>query len=277
MAKVQLNNTWEISAVPYIPVAYLVARHCANLAAAGVSGLQQSWTLGGYPSPNLEIAKEVCFAPEDPVDRVLERVARRRYGKEAAPLVLDAWKGFSDAFEEYPYGVNIYLIPTQHGPANLLRARPSGAATGMILFPQDAYRAWSGAYPPEVVRDQFNRMADLWEEALPLFRKAVERVPTLRKAAALEDLAIAETCLIHFRSVARQVAFYLLRDGEPDAEGRARMRKLVEQEMESARRMYGLARRHAVIAFEASNHYYYRPLDLAEKVINCQYLLDHEL
>jgi hypothetical protein len=41
--------------------------------------------------------------------------------------------------------------------------------------------------------------------------------------------------------------------------------------------MYGLARQHAVIAFEASNHYYYRPLDLIEKVINCQYLLDHEL
>ncbi len=277
MAKVQLNNTWEISAVPYIPVAYLVARHCANLAAAGVSGLQQSWTLGGYPSPNLEIVKEVCFAPDDPIDRILERVARRRYGEAAAPLALDAWKGFSDAFEEYPYGVNIYLIPTQHGPANLLRARPSGAATGMILFPQDAYRAWSGAYPPDVVRDQFNRTADLWEAALPLFRKAVELVPALRKAAAEEDLAIAETCLIHFRSVARQVAFYLLRDGEPDAEGRARMRKLVEQEMESARRMYSLARRHAVIAFEASNHYYYRPLDLAEKVVNCQYLLDHQL
>ena len=29
MAKTQFNNTWEISAVPYIPVANLVARHCA--------------------------------------------------------------------------------------------------------------------------------------------------------------------------------------------------------------------------------------------------------
>jgi hypothetical protein len=277
LAKVQLNNSWEISAVPYVPAAYLVARHCANLAAAGIGGLMQSWTLGGYPSPNLEIAREVCFAPEDGVDQILRRVARRRYGDKAAPLVLDAWKGFSDAFEQYPYGVHIYLIPTQHGPANLLRVRPSGAATGMILFPQDAYRAWSGAYPPEVVRDQFTRMADLWEKALPLFRRAVERVPATRKSAAEEDLAIAETCLIHFRSVANQVAFYLLRDGKPTAESRARMRELAEREKELARRLYVLARQHAVIAYEASNHYYYRPLDLIEKVINCQYILDLEL
>ena len=121
------------------------------------------------------------------------------------------------------------------------------------------------------------RMADLWDEALPRFRRAVERVPESRRRAAEEDLAIAETCLIHFRSVAHQVDFYLLRDGEPDAEDRARMRELVEQEMELARRMYGLARRHAVIAFEATNHYYYRPLDLVEKAINGRYLLDHEL
>src|SRR5262249_11838113 len=87
LAKVQFNNTWEISAVPYIPVAYLVAEHCVNLVQAGVRGLMESWTLGGYPSPNLEIAREVCFAPGDGVEPVVGRVARRRYGPQAAALV----------------------------------------------------------------------------------------------------------------------------------------------------------------------------------------------
>jgi hypothetical protein len=277
LAKVQFNNTWEISAVPYIPVAYLVAEHCVNLVQAGVRGLMESWTLGGYPSPNLEIAREVCFAPGDGVEPVVGRVARRRYGPQAAALVTEAWKGFSEAFREFPYGVNVYLIPTQHGPANLLRARPSGAPPGMILFPQDAYRAWCGPYPPAVVRDQFTRMADRWEQALPLLRRAVGQVPAPRKATAAEDLAIAETCLIHFRSVANQVAFYLLRDGPRDGATRARMREFVEREMELAGRLYLLARQHSVLAYEASNHYYYRPLDLAEAVVNGQYLLDHVL
>lgn len=277
VAKVQLNNTWELSAVPCIPAAYLVARHCTNLARAGVSGLMESWTLGGYPSPNLEIAREVCFAPQDGVEAVLQRVARRRYGRQAAPLVLEAWRGFSDAFAEFPYGVHIYLIPTQHGPANLLRAKPTGAATGMILFPQDAVKQWSGPYPPAVVRDQFTRMADRWEKALPTLHRAIARVPAARREAAAEDLAIAEVCYLHFRSVANQVAFYLLRDAERTAEVRAQLRQLVQQEAELARRLYPLARRHSVLAYEASNHYYYRPLDLAEKIVNCQYLLDHEL
>ena len=83
----------------------------------------------------------------------------------------------------------------------------------MILFPQDDYKSWSGKYPPEVVQREFTRMADQWEQALTPFRKAIETVPQVKKRQALEDLAIAETCYIHFRSTANQIAFYLARDG----------------------------------------------------------------
>ena len=38
-----------------------------------------------------------------------------------------------------------------------------------------------------------------------------------------------------------------------------RMRALAKAEIELARRLYPLAKRHSVIAYEASNHYYYRP------------------
>ena len=274
MAKTQFNNTWEISAVPYIPVAHLVARHCANLVRSGIRGVMASWTLGGYPSPNLEIAKEFYFSPVDTVDEILRRVATRRYGVSAAPLVLEAWEGFSRAFELYPYSVAIYTIPTQHGPANLLRPVPTGVKSSMILFPQDDYKGWCGKYPPQVVRNEFSKMAGLWEKALPAFRKAVSMVPPARREGALEDLAIAETCYLHFRSTANQLEFYLLRDGSQSAAALRRMRELVKQEMDLARRLYPLARRHSVIAYEASNHYYYRPTDLAEKIIHCQYLLD---
>ena len=63
MAKTQFNNTWEISAIPYIPVPHLIARHCTDLTRAGITGIQASWTLGGYPSPNLEVAKEFYSSP----------------------------------------------------------------------------------------------------------------------------------------------------------------------------------------------------------------------
>jgi hypothetical protein len=257
MAKVQFNNTWEISAVPYIPALNLVERHARNLKQAGISGIQLSWTLGGYPSPNLELAKRVFDGEED----ALRKTAEARYGKRAAPVVLAAWKGFSDAFERYPYSVSIYTIPTQHGPANLLRLTPSGIRNTMILFPQDDYKSWSGRYPPATVQREFAAMAEDWNKALDVFRRAVPEHS--------EDFAIAETCYIHFRSVANQIEFYLLRDNNGS---RTRMREIAVEEEALARRMYKLARGHSVLAYEASNHYYYRPLDLAEKILNCRWI-----
>jgi hypothetical protein len=277
MAKTQFNNTWEISAVPYIPVPHLIARHCAGLTRAGISGLMASWTLGGYPSPNLEVAKEFYFSRSAGPDEAIRKVARRRYGAQAAAGVVDAWASFSKAFELYPYSVAIYTIPTQHGPANPLRAKPTGVRNSMILMPQDDYKRWSGKYPPEVVQREFSRMADLWEQALPRFREAMRAVPISRRRQADEDLAIAETCYLHFRSTANQFAFYLLRDGPRTPEALQRMRAIAKAEIELARRLYPLARLHSVIAYEASNHYYYRPADLAEKILNCQWLLDNEL
>jgi hypothetical protein len=44
--------------------------------------------------------------------------------------------------------------------------------------------------------------------------------------------------------------------------------------MELAKRQYAIAKHDSTIAYEASNHYYYRPLSLVEKILNCQYLVD---
>ena len=273
-AKTQFNNTWEISAVPYIPVPNLIARHSAGLRREDVSGLQVSWTLGGYPSPNLEVAKEFYFSPQPSEEEVLVRVARRRYGRDAAPAAVKAWTQFSRAFEEFPYGIAIYIIPTQHGPANLLRLDRSGVPASMLLFPRDDYKRWARDYPPRIVASQFSKLSDEWERGLPLLREAFEKVPAGRKEQADEDFAIAETCYLHFRSVANQVNFYIARDGQANERRTRRLRAIAEDEIRLARRLYQIARRHSVIGYEATNHYYYRPLDLAEKIVQCEYLLE---
>jgi hypothetical protein len=270
MAKTQFNNTWEISAVPYIPVPQLVVEHCENLAKAGVSGVQASWTCGGYPSPNLQAASAYYFEPRSPQAAVLLNIASARYGREAGLLMRDAWQLFSDAFRQFPYGVSIYIIPTQHGPANPLRMKATGQPPGMILFPHDLYKAWSGRYPPAVVQSQFARMSAKWAEGLAVMERALQVVSAARRRDAELDLAVARTCYHHFRSVANQVEFYLLRDGARTPENRTRMRAIALDEIDLARRQFPIARKHSVIAYEATNHYYYTPLDLVEKVLNCR-------
>lgn len=276
MAKVQFNNTWEISAVPYIPVPPLVLAHARNLSAASISGVMASWTCGGYASPNLAAATRYGFEPRPPAGQILLDVATERYGRNAAAGVVGAWRQLAAAFEQFPYGVSIYTIPVQHGPANLLRLRPSGRKASMILFPNDDLKSWCGAYPAEVVQQQFALMAAQWRTGADLFRQAIRRAPPAKAATAREDLAIIETCYHHFRSVANQVEFYRLRaelaagGGEPV---RARMRRLAEDEIAIAHRQYRYARDNSVIGFEATNHYYYTPLDLVEKVLNCRQVI----
>src|SRR5687767_15363713 len=93
-AKLQLNNTWEMSAVPYMPVLDLVAEHCANLSAEKVDGMMLSWSLGGYPSPNLDVANRFSAEPNAKIDAVLDAVARERFGAEGAPHARAAWTRF---------------------------------------------------------------------------------------------------------------------------------------------------------------------------------------
>ncbi len=55
-----------------------------------------------------------------------------------------------------------------------------------------------------------------------------------------------------------------------DKQAGAEMAEIARDEMELARRLYSIARRDSRIGYEATNHYYYRPLDVAEKVLNCE-------
>lgn len=81
IAKIQAGTTWELGVVPYVPAVENVARHAANLREAHVDGLMLGWTLGGYPSPNLEVVAEICAAGVRPAspDEAMARVADRRF------------------------------------------------------------------------------------------------------------------------------------------------------------------------------------------------------
>jgi hypothetical protein len=274
LAKTQFNNTWEISAVPWIPVLPLVLEHCRRLADAGIDGIMPSWTCGGYPSPNLRAAAGFAFEPRLPAAPILRNEAERMYGSTMADEVVTAWQAFSEAFLEFPYGVAIYIIPTQHGPANLLRLNPTGLKPGMILFPHDAYKEWSGAYSPDQVLSQFRKMATKWRSGVERLERIVGKVPAAKKSGAERELAIAKTCYIHFESTANQVEFYLLRDQspEPGPDARKRMLEILRRERDLSRELYFIARGESLIGYEASNHYYYTPLDLVEKVLNCDLL-----
>ena len=282
VAKVAVNNTWELSSVPYLPVMDLVAEHCHNLASADVDGMMLSWSLGGYPSPNLEIAARFRAQPTPSVDEVLDAASVEYYGEEGGPLARKAWTAFSTAFREFPYGCGLYATPAQMGPANPLYLKKTGYGATMVGIPYDDVNGWRGVYPTEVFADQFAKVAAGWQSGIPHLKAAVEKAPPDRQAEVQAELRYAQAAAIHFQSVANQTRFILARDAlaqSTDTLSPERrqcllkeMNQCLQSEIELARQLFALAQEDSKIGFEASNHYYYMPLDLVEKVINCRWI-----
>jgi hypothetical protein len=302
LAKIQAGNTWELSAVPYIPALENVATHIARLSDANVDGLMLGWTLGGYPSPNLEVVMEVALAREqrptgpstaaqrdslpERVGKAMHTVAQRRFGTVMAPAVVEAWRQFSAAFSEFPYhGSVVYNAPMQTGPSNLLWAKATGYRATMVGFPYDDLDGWRGPYPVEILIAQFETVAGGFERAAAALRQRFEQAKPNLAAPYLEHLAdelnVAEAAAIHFRSTANQARFVQLRQklgaaGQDEA-GRVEridaLEKLLRSEIDLARRLCAIQNGDSRIGFEATNQYYYVPLDLVEKILNCRDLL----
>jgi len=244
-----------------------------------------SWSLGGCPSPNLRLVKLFSQRPAPTVNEALTQIATEYYGAEAAPEVLAAWLKFSEAFTEYPFSRGmLYLCPIQQGPANLLYPAPTGYPATMVGFSYDALSSWVSVYPVEVFASQFEKVAAGWQSGLAAFARAVAKAKTgTQIVLAKADLRLAEAAGLHFKSVANQVRFTHARNTllkkEPSVEQRRRNHSMIKSaatdEIRLARRLYQLAKEDSRIGFEASNQYHYLPLDLVEKVVNCEYVLNN--
>ncbi len=281
IAKIQVNNTWEMSAIPYLPVMTMVAQHIKNLQKVDIDGFMLSWSLGGYPSPNLELVKYMQDHPSQSIEQSLMAVAVNRYGDRAAADVVKAWAAFSSAFLQFPYGLGIYFAPMNYGAANPLYLAQTEKKATMIGFPYDDLDRWRGVYPSKTLAEQFEKLADGWALGLPYLDKAIVNATSpAAKANAMEDYRFSTAAWIHFKSTANQILFTMLRDSLLEAKsGQRELREMLKDiamsEMDIARQMYKITKADSRIGYEASNHYYYFPLDFVEKVVNCEYIIKH--
>ena len=258
-AKIQINNSWECSAVPYIPVFGLVERHIANLRRSGVSDFMISWTLGGAPSPMAAL----LVLPR-------EEVVRRLYGDTAAAVVLEADDCFCEGLHHFPRNGTscIYCGPTNYGPMNLLWEKPTGRLPTMLGFPYDALVNWRSPFPEDVFARAFREMCISWKKGLEILDRLDEgKIPASYRGNFLELKRFAMAVYTHFKSSCNQITFIISRDrGVFD-------RNAVEDEIVQAMTLFRLQKADPRIGFEASNHYFYTPNALMEKVLSCRLML----
>lgn len=268
MAKVQFNNTWECSTVPYLPVLDLVKAHMEGICKNDVDGLMLSWSLGGYPSMNLTAMSKYFFYEENSGD-----IYSEIFG-DNANVIRRATADFSRAFVNLPFHVRAaYLAPFQVGPANLMFAKASGLSATMTGFPYDDVENWRAIFPVEVFADSLKTLSELWKDGLAKLLSDVE----IDSDATREFVEIARATYCIYRSSYIQTKYNLLRDefNAGNVDVREDILSLLSEEEGLAIELYDVACHNSAIGYEASCHYFFNKYNLAEKIVNVGYLKEH--
>lgn len=272
-AKIQINNSWECSTAPFIPVYDNVVQHMENLLTEGVDHIMLSWTLGGYLSDNIKIASGYFFEDEMTKDNIYDSVLMETYG-EFSKTVKKAVNCFCKGFREYPFNwKHIYFGPSNAGSANLLYPEKSGMKATMTCYPYDDIETWRGVpakyhvseqerlYSAKTLKSQYMKVYTEWEKGMEL----------IKDMPICEFKDMAEYCYTLFKASFNQVSFYIERNDKNDFR---KLREIVKDEMNLAVNAYKIMLRNCAVGYEAANHYYVTRGMLAEKIVQCDYLLN---
>ncbi len=270
--KVQLNNSWELCSVPYIPVFghfYQSIRDLCQTIDPDI--LMMTWTHGGFPSPVFRMVAEMTRKgqPIPPKEKLIEGL----YPEADQKRLLEAFDIFDEAFNEYPFSVTtMYNGPQHMGPALPFYPEKTGWTACMVGPPYDHLDGWrSKCYSRELYGRQIGLLAKKWKEGLPLLKAAFNGKELSPAAELLLDCA--EVTYLHFASSYNHILYVEGRDGGKTSDEMAAVIK--EDEMFALREAV-LMQQNPTIGYESSNHYLYTVTDMVEKVINCRYLLDGE-
>lgn len=260
-AKIQANNSWECSAVPYLPVFDMMTEHISNLKKLGVSGIMLGWSLGGYPGGALPACVEACGTEEFD----LFAYCKKHYGI-TADAVERSMKLFDDAFLCYPFSVSsLYKGAQTLGPANLWSLEGDGRKSTMVCFYFDDHKAWSAPYGLQIYIDLYQKLCDRWKRGLDLLENVNGN------AAFDEYRTMAKASYVHFYSTLLHARFTDLKgDVRKNAQ---QIKDILNEEYKNVLILYELVSKDVRIGFEMTNHYYYTPTSLLEKLLNIREML----
>lgn len=261
VAKIQANNTWECSTTPYLPVFRTLFKQIESLIEKKVGHLMLSWTLGGYPSPNIRLLSEMFFVENGDTTLNFDSVMQKVYGDKSEQIKL-ATDTFCDAFSEFPFHLDVlYFGPQNGGVANPLYLAPTGYQATMTCYCYDDLETWRSIYPAEVLESQFKKVSDIWEKGLSCLSDDLQE---------LKDIAFISYSL--FKASYNQIRFVRLRDNYHQSNNHEVL-SVIKEERALAIEVYKIMCRHPEVGFEAANHYYYNIDSICEKIINCDWLL----
>jgi len=205
--------TWDFGDIPYVPAPQRWITRFKHLDQArrdwDVSRYYDNHHYGWWQSVVTDLGKGYFQSPQADPDELLKKIARRYFGPEAAPLMLDAWAKWSEAMGYYTPGNEDQYGPFRVGPSYPFIFQPNITRTmgqKEIQFPTapHAHFGWKiiktfyqpyeniqqfpgrMRYPAEI--RSLEKMLALWEEGISLMEKALPLVPERKKERAEREL-----------------------------------------------------------------------------------------
>lgn len=255
-AKIQINNSWECSAVPYIPAFNLMEKHIRNIKKLKVDGLMVGWSLGGYPGGFLPLANSIFRQESFDVQNYYHQIY-----EENTQEAIKAINIFSDAFKYYPFDVSIlYLAPHTLGPANLWYIDKENRQSTMVCYSYNDINDYTRTYGIEGYLTLMNKLLNKWQRGIDVLankngNECFEELKTFSKAV-----------FIHLKSAYNTVNFY--NELNKNNQNKDTIIGLIDNELKITKELYDLVLFDSRIGFEMTNHYYYSENSLLLKIIN---------
>ena len=264
-AKIQINNSWECSAVPYIPALNLMEKHLNNVKDLGVDGLMLGWSLGGYPGGFLPIANMLCQKDDYRVEDYYSKIY-----KENSKAAIKAIDIFSKAFKNYPFDVSIlYLAPHTLGPANLWYIDEKKRNSTMVCYSYDDIEKYTYKYGVDGYLTLMNKLLKCWKKGIGLLN-------SVHGNDYYEELKLfAKATFIHLKSAYNTVSFY--KEKHKTQPCKNIVEELLDDELKITQDLYELVLKDSRIGFEMSNHYFYIENNLLLKIVNLLEIKEKEI
>jgi hypothetical protein len=235
-AKIQTGNSHEAATVPFVPVPSLLYRKFSAMRDLGVTHTMLCWYFGNYPGLMNKAAGLLSMEPfPESEDIFLHHLASLYWKKEDIIKVVEAWKLFSEGYQNYPL-VNLfqYYGPIHDGPVWPLLLKPADAPLSPTwqIGSVSTLKPWppSGDRIGECTGDVLTlsetveltrRMTASWEKGMAILTGI--RNNYKNEPERLSDIGVAQALGIQLRSGYNILNFYLLREKMLRMEGRERL------------------------------------------------------
>jgi hypothetical protein len=277
-AKIQTGNSHEVATVPFVPVPSLLYRKFSAMRNLGVSYTMLCWYFGNYPGLMNKAAGIMSMEPfPKDEDTFLHQLASVYWREEDVPKVVEAWKHFSEGYENYPL-INLfqYYGPMADGPVWPLLMKPMDAPLSPTwqIGSSRTHKPWppSGDRVGECIGDVLTlketvelcrRMSTNWDKGVAIMNKLESKYSD--EPERILDIGVAKALGIQFRSGYNILHFYLLREEMFRMEGKERLDNLkqliniIRQEIENDKQLLVLCERDSRLGFhsEAEGYKYF--------------------